>query len=84
MENKEYTEILNHAEKENVEYIKGIIICKAKDCINILYKNYSTSKPEYCEECCQIKFLVQLVFYLNQLNLGQDYQQVFTPPTTDP
>jgi hypothetical protein len=53
MENKEYTEILNHAEKkEEQKNIKGSIICKAKDCINLLYKNYSTSKPEYCQDCC--------------------------------
>jgi len=50
MENKEYTEILEYA--EDSLSIKGTIICKAKNCINLLYKNYSTSKPEYCEECC--------------------------------
>ena len=53
MENKEYKEILNHAEKKEEEKnLKGTIICKAKDCINLLYKNSSTSKSEYCQECC--------------------------------
>jgi|TARA_R110002167_G_scaffold7373_1_gene34894 hypothetical protein len=53
MENKEYTGILKNAEKKEEEKnIKGSVICKAKDCINLLYKNYSTSNPEYCQECC--------------------------------
>ena len=53
MKAKEYTGILKDAEKKEEEKnIKGSVICKAKDCINLLYKNYSTSKPEYCQECC--------------------------------
>ena len=53
MKEKEYTVILKDAEKkEEGKNIKGNVICKAKDCINLLYKNYSTSNSEYCQECC--------------------------------
>ena len=39
-------------EKNNLKDLKGVIICKAKKCDKFLYNNASTSKPEYCQDCC--------------------------------
>ena len=36
---------------EKKSMLKGTVICKAKDCDKYLYKNQSTSNPEYCMEC---------------------------------
>jgi hypothetical protein len=36
---------------EKKSMLKGTVICKAKDCDKYLYKNQSSSNPEYCMEC---------------------------------
>jgi len=36
---------------EQNQLIKGSIICKAKDCNKYLYKNQSSSNPQYCMDC---------------------------------
>ena len=46
--NETFDELLA-IEKKNM--LKGTIICKAKKCNKYLYKNQSTSNPEYCMDC---------------------------------
>jgi len=46
--NETFDELLA-IEKNNM--LKGKVICKAKKCNNYLYKNRSTTNPEYCMEC---------------------------------
>ena len=31
--------------------LKGVVFCKAKKCMNSLYKNESGSLPGYCQDC---------------------------------
>ena len=31
--------------------LKGVVFCKAKKCMNSLYKNESSSLPGYCQDC---------------------------------
>jgi len=53
MKAKEYKGIIDYIEKkEELEDLKGVVICKAKKCENFLYQNSSSSKPEYCQDCC--------------------------------
>ena len=42
---------INNSVKEKNNLLKGTVICKAKKCNKYLYKNQSTSNPEYCMEC---------------------------------
>ena len=49
-----YKGIEDYIEKkkeEKKDLLKGTVICKAKKCNNYLYKNQSTSNPEYCMDC---------------------------------
>ena len=56
MKIKDYKGIEDYIEKKEEErkkrdLLKGTVICKAKKCNKYLYKNQSTSNPEYCMEC---------------------------------
>ena len=56
MKAKDYKGIEDYIEKKEEErkkrdLLKGTVICKAKMCNKYLYKNQSTSNPEYCMEC---------------------------------
>ena len=56
MKIKDYKGIEDYIEKkkeEKKDLLKGTVICKAKKCNKYLYKNQSTSNPEYCMECLQ-------------------------------
>ena len=58
MKIKDYKGIEDYIEKKEEErkkrdLLKGTVICKAKKCNKYLYKNQSTSNPEYCMECLQ-------------------------------
>ena len=41
----------SHVVKKPKVDIKGIILCKAKDCEQFLYKNESSSFKGYCQDC---------------------------------
>jgi len=43
--------INNSVKEKKKDLLKGTVICKAKKCNKYLYKNQSTSNPEYCMEC---------------------------------
>ena len=61
MKIKDYKGIEDYIEKkkeEKKDLLKGTVICKAKDCDKYLYKNQSTSNPEYCMECLQSSCLI--------------------------
>ena len=54
MKIKDYKGIEDYIEKkkeEKKDLLKCTVICKAKKCNKYLYKNQSTSNPEYCMEC---------------------------------
>ena len=56
MKIKDYKGIKDYMEKKEEErkkrdLLKGTVICKAKMCNKYLYKNQSSSNPEYCMEC---------------------------------
>ena len=42
---------IKEEERKKRDLLKGTVICKAKKCNKYLYKNQSTSNPEYCMEC---------------------------------
>jgi len=46
--NETFDELLA-IEKKNI--LKGVTICKAKNCDATLYKNQSQINPKYCWEC---------------------------------
>ena len=48
--NETFDELLE-IEKKNI--LKGVTICKAKNCDATLYKNQSQINPKYCWECVQ-------------------------------
>ena len=61
MKAKDYKGIEDYIEKkkeEKKDLLKGTVICKAKKCNKYLYKNQSTSNPEYCMECLQSSCLI--------------------------
>ena len=47
--NETFTELLEIEKKRN--NVKGITICIAKKCDELLYNNQSTSNPKYCMRC---------------------------------
>ena len=51
--NETFDELLAIEKKkeEKKDLLKGTVICKAKKCNKYLYKNQSTSNPEYCMDC---------------------------------
>ena len=62
MKVKDYKGIVDYIEKkvdkqnvmtedEKISILKGITICKAKNCNAPLYKNQSQINSEYCWEC---------------------------------
>jgi len=50
MKVKEYKNIKDYIKKKK-DNLKGITICKAKKCNELLYNNQSTSNKEYCMNC---------------------------------
>ena len=47
--NETFTELLEIEKKRN--NVKGITICIAKKCDELLYNNQSTSNKQYCMRC---------------------------------
>ena len=50
MKAKEYKNIKDYIEKKK-DNLKGVTICIAKKCNELLYNNQSTSNPKYCMRC---------------------------------
>ena len=50
MKAKEYKNIKDYIEKKK-DNLKGVTICIAKKCNELLYNNQSTSNPKYCTRC---------------------------------
>ena len=48
---KREEKFINNSVKEKNNLLKGTVICKAKNCDKYLYKNQSSSNPEYCMDC---------------------------------
>jgi len=62
MKVKDYKGIVDYIEKkvdkqnvmtedEKISILKGITICKAKNCNQSLYKNQSSTNRQYCSDC---------------------------------